>query len=254
MIRIVNWRRYQGYTRRGPTWIKLHCSLHRDPQWVGATLQAKALLPALWIICAESGDPKNGTMTDEPEVISKLSSISQNDTMVGLEDLKARGFIDNDTSIADDATFVSRRGRKTPATEAEAEVEKEREIKGEAEVVAGEDDSVFGTTDPPGIYVDLKQTQTKGPEQIGIFCRKSSFCQQDLAHMLYRLAQKQSSPAAFARVVLREASRTPTGRTIDGLDLSNVPDAWAKVTTEALIRIAKAKFGVDLEQEGMPRG
>jgi hypothetical protein len=113
MYRVPKWSDYQGYRKRGPSWVKLHVSLLRKREWLKLPLSGKALLPALWIIASESG--VDGSLPNDHEILAHLSGVAEPALSEGINALISFGFIDSDKTVADLATKLSgeeRRGER----------------------------------------------------------------------------------------------------------------------------------------------
>ena len=60
-MKIRNWTKFQHYKGRRPPWIKVYRELLDDPDWIGQSDPAKALLIELWMIASETDE---GTLPD----------------------------------------------------------------------------------------------------------------------------------------------------------------------------------------------
>lgn len=119
-MKLSGWEKFQGYTKRGPAWIKLHTSLIDQPQFLGLPLVARAVLPVLWITAARLSD--DGSLPDDLAMLAVLAHCSQDELRQALPALRLAGFISCDESVARVATGLS------PQTERETEGERETEI------------------------------------------------------------------------------------------------------------------------------
>ena len=52
-LRVRNWDRHQHFTRRRPTWIKLHHRLLDDGVYADLPVESRALLPMIWLFASE---------------------------------------------------------------------------------------------------------------------------------------------------------------------------------------------------------
>lgn len=117
-MKIRNWENYQGYEKRGPRWLKLHVALINDPAWIGLPVAARALLPVLWIVASTQGT--EGTLPDEPALLSILAHVTPEEVSQGLPALVAAGFIQREKTVARPATEVSgEKSRERVETERE---------------------------------------------------------------------------------------------------------------------------------------
>lgn len=117
-MRIADWSRFQGYTKRGPAWIKLHTSLIDQPQFLALPLVARAVLPVLWITAARLTD--DGSLPDDLALLAVLSHCPEQELRDSLKALRTAGFIECDESVAVVATPLSHQ------TERETEGEEKR--------------------------------------------------------------------------------------------------------------------------------
>lgn len=62
MLRVKNWSTYQSYKDRSPPWIRLHVKLLENFQYHRMSLEARALLPMLWLLAAKDEDPVSGLL------------------------------------------------------------------------------------------------------------------------------------------------------------------------------------------------
>lgn len=73
MIRIKEWSSYQSYKDRNPPWIRLHKKLIDNYKFQKMSVEARALLPMLWLLAAEDKDPVSGMIRlDHEEVAFRL--------------------------------------------------------------------------------------------------------------------------------------------------------------------------------------
>lgn len=72
-FRIPNWSEYQQYKDRDPSWIKLHRRLLNNRQFMELPLEAKGLLPLMWLLASESSQPREGVIEiDAPDIAFRL--------------------------------------------------------------------------------------------------------------------------------------------------------------------------------------
>jgi len=70
MIKAFNWESHQSYKDRKPPWIRLHKSLLDNYEYQSMSVEARALLPMLWLLASEHKDPCSGLVTDSLRKIS----------------------------------------------------------------------------------------------------------------------------------------------------------------------------------------
>jgi len=90
-MRVVNWDRFQHYTKRRPPWIKLHRQLLDSRQWFALSDLASRVLVECWLVASES---EQGIITDDLDDLAfrlhkKPASITK-----ALQELTAQGFIE----------------------------------------------------------------------------------------------------------------------------------------------------------------
>lgn len=94
MIKIKNWRSYQSYTDRRPSWIRLHKALLDDYEFQLMSDKARALLPMLWLLASEDEDPVSGLIRFSYEVVSFRLRIEKKELISIIEELCGSGFIE----------------------------------------------------------------------------------------------------------------------------------------------------------------
>lgn len=71
--RIPNWADYQQYKDRDPSWIKLHKRILNNRAYMELPLEAKGLLPMMWILASESSQPREGIIEiDDDDIAFRL--------------------------------------------------------------------------------------------------------------------------------------------------------------------------------------
>lgn len=190
-LQVRNWSQYQGYAKRGPSWVKLHVGLINDPAWINLPTESKALLPALWIVA--SGQGTDGWLPDDVAMLSILSHFPTSVVKAGLQPLVDAGFMVRDECVAAGATDVSGEKRREETEERREEREGDSRQKGTktaAElaklgahpVVGPLGDEWAAAMDRPGREVGalraIKQALDGGyhPEKISLVIRTMSQC------------------------------------------------------------------------------
>lgn len=92
-LRIRNWDRWQTYRkdRSAPPWIKVHCRLLHDPNWISLSDMQKGQLISLWILASD----RNGSIPDDKNMLKILCCLEHEpdiDVFISL------GFIENPMS------------------------------------------------------------------------------------------------------------------------------------------------------------
>lgn len=113
-----NWKNFQHYTDRKPTWIKLHRALLDDYQYSCLPLASQALAPRLWLLASEYEDGKIDADLDE---MAFRLHVQKFDLIEALKPLVSSGF------FIDDSNLLAERYQ-------DAIPEKERETQEETEI------------------------------------------------------------------------------------------------------------------------
>lgn len=111
-----NWEKHQGYSKRGPRWIKNHVALLRERRYRKLTEAQRAVLHGLWLLYASVGEPLAWDCGD----IGEQLGIRPQTVGKALEVLRLKDFIELAAeSVAEPATNSDKLGSL------ETEVEKE---------------------------------------------------------------------------------------------------------------------------------
>jgi len=84
-----NWKSFQHYKERTPSWIKLHKGLLTDFTFTRLPLASRALAPMLWLLASEYDE---GAITASTEEIAFRLHISESDLSEALRPLIDSGF------------------------------------------------------------------------------------------------------------------------------------------------------------------
>ncbi len=74
-LKIANWKRWQTY-RKGrslPSWIKIHRTLLRNPDWVGLTDAQQGQLTNIWLLAAD----KDGRIPDDALFLKSILNMTK---------------------------------------------------------------------------------------------------------------------------------------------------------------------------------
>jgi len=93
-----NWRSFQHYKDRSPTWIKLHRALLDDYQFFCLPVASRALAPCLWLIASEYEDGKIDASLDE---LAFRLRMTRGDLADALSPLIESRFFDASEPLAD---------------------------------------------------------------------------------------------------------------------------------------------------------
>lgn len=130
--RVKGWASFQSYKDRNPTWIRLHRSLLDDYEFATLSLQARAMLPLLWLLAAENADPTSGIIGTSIERIAFRLRLNSSDVKEALTHLIEKGFVITDEPLnhaCNDSVYNPCKS-VTPETETETE---ERQIQRQRE-------------------------------------------------------------------------------------------------------------------------
>lgn len=135
-----NWKEFQHYKDRNPTWIKLHRGLLDDFVFQSLPLASRALAPMLWLIASEH---KDGVIDAEPEVLAFRLRCSLKEIENALSPLIGKGFFE----VVQFASKALADGYQESSPETEREGERETE-----------GDSMSGKPDPvPNLKNDARE-------------------------------------------------------------------------------------------------
>lgn len=126
MARLIvkNWRDFQHYKDRNPTWIKLHKKLLDDYVFHRLPLASRALAPMLWLLSSESND---GSIDYDIEMIAFRLRCSKSDVVSGLNPLIEQHFL----QVEQDASDVLAHGYHEASLYKEEKRREEREADAE---------------------------------------------------------------------------------------------------------------------------
>lgn len=94
MLRVKNWRTFQHYSDRKPSWIKLHKSLLDNPQWFYLSYASRNLMIFLWLLASEHNDPNSGIIKFSIEEIAFRVRTSQTEVYECVKELIKQEFIE----------------------------------------------------------------------------------------------------------------------------------------------------------------
>lgn len=134
-----NWKNFQHYTDRKPTWIKLHRALLDDYQFSCLPLASQALAPRLWLLASEYEDGKITANLDE---MSFRLHVQKNDLVEALKPLvNAEFFIDDSGLLADCYQVAIPEKERETETQVETETENRSLRSRSSEIVSRETSS-----------------------------------------------------------------------------------------------------------------
>src|SRR5512139_3557119 len=104
-----NWKSFQHYKDRAPSWIKLHKSLLDDFDFCCLPVASRALAPFLWLLASEYED---GKITASLDALSFRLRLTRGELADALSPLIEKGFFDASEPLAEckqDASLEKRR-------------------------------------------------------------------------------------------------------------------------------------------------
>lgn len=122
-IRIKNWSEFQHYKERTPPWIKLYRKLLDDPEWFALSGDASKMLANCWLLASES----NGEL---PPLTTIAFRLRLTEKCVRELISQLSHWLEND----DSTTLAPRKQDACLETEAETQVETEKDIAPSARV------------------------------------------------------------------------------------------------------------------------
>ena len=127
MFRVKNWSSFQSYKDRSPPWIRLHKKLIDDINFQRMSVEARALLPMIWLLISEDEDPTSGMLRiSYEEVAFRLRQQEKVVSHVISEIVKA-GFLEpitlDKSNSYESVTNMLRICHSETETEAETETE-----------------------------------------------------------------------------------------------------------------------------------
>jgi len=137
MIKINNWSSHQSYKDRKPPWIRFHKSMLDNYEFHMMSVNARALLPMLWLLASEDDDPTSGLIKDNTKKIAFRLRCSEKEVTQAIKECVENGFVQviEVQPCIESVTkpYVNSVVSVTPETETETETyskeaEKEKEV------------------------------------------------------------------------------------------------------------------------------
>jgi hypothetical protein len=105
-----NWKSFQHYKERTPSWIKLHKGLLTDFAFTRLPVASRALAPMLWLLASEY---EGGEITASLEEVAFRVHMSEEELLVALSPLIGSGFfVSSEVLAKPERDSSSRRGEK----------------------------------------------------------------------------------------------------------------------------------------------
>lgn len=125
LLIVRNWGQFQHYKNRRPPWLKLHRTLLENMDFCNLPIEAKAVLPLVWILASESGDI--GSVPYDLPVLSFRMRLPADQVAFAVAALVHADFLE----FSDDASNVLASCYQVASAETERETEREADLEGE---------------------------------------------------------------------------------------------------------------------------
>lgn len=172
-----NWKSFQHYKDRAPSWIKLHKALLDDYEFACLPIASKALAPMLWLLASEYDDGKISATLDK---LAFRLHLTRGDLADALNPLIEKGFFDASEPLAE---------RKPNAIP-----EREKENIGN---IDQREEEATASAAPPDPAVPEREYFERGREVLG----------KGAGAMIANLLKSQGRNVALARAALEQASQ-----------------------------------------------
>jgi hypothetical protein len=129
--RIKNWADFQHYGRRNPPWVKLHGKLLDDRNFLRLPVEARALLPMLWLLAREAKE-MDGTVDIDVDQLNFRLRLPERELIAGLKPLIDGGWLElqaGDLFSAASTLLASGLQGATPETETETDQRSLRSVR-----------------------------------------------------------------------------------------------------------------------------
>lgn len=171
-----NWKSFQHYKDRAPSWIKLHKALLDDYEFSCLPVASKALAPMLWLLASEYDD---GKITASIDKLAFRLHMTRGELSDALSPLLEKGFFDASEPLAE---------RKHDAC-LEKEIEEENIGKTEIEATA--------SAAPPDPAIPEREYFERGRKVLG----------KGAGGLIGKLLKAKGGNVALARAAIEQASQ-----------------------------------------------
>ena len=135
MLKIKDWASYQSYKDRNPPWIRFHKKLLDNFEFQSMSVEARALLPMLWLMASEDEDPASGLLRKSYESITFRLRMGKKDFEKIIAEIIDAGFVE-EGELDKSGCFIVSYGKVTEKLRksySETETETETETEAETE-------------------------------------------------------------------------------------------------------------------------
>ena len=214
-LMVKNWKRFQHYKERNPTWIKLHASILVDYEFRSLSVPVQLQLIYIWILAGKISNK----IPDDPDYISQQIGLRR----INLEILKSKGFIVPYDASASGMLAGLPRGENNPASALLAPRARSRETETETETDIIPLPLKRGTPAKPA-DTDFEEFWKAYPKKVGkpaaLKAWKKLKPRPDLGVVLTAIeSQKQSEQWQEKRFIPHASTWLNQGRWTDELEL-----------------------------------
>jgi hypothetical protein len=127
MLRAKDWGTFQSYKDRSPPWIRLHKRLLDNYQFQKMSVEARALLPMLWLLVSEDSDPTSGLLRIGYEEIAFRLRQREEDVKSAIHEIIVAGFFEDESGKFTHIKTDSYKSVTEPSRNCHSETETETE-------------------------------------------------------------------------------------------------------------------------------
>jgi hypothetical protein len=127
MFRAKNWNSFQSYKDRNPPWIRLHKKLIDDINFQRMSVEARALLPMIWLLISEDEDPVSGMLRIGYEELSFRLRQPEKAIKLAITEMVKAGFLEEINHLNTDSYINDTDPLRICHSETETETETETE-------------------------------------------------------------------------------------------------------------------------------
>lgn len=173
MLRVKDWSSFQSYKDRKPPWIRLHKTLLDNYEFHSLSINARAILPMLWLLASEDYDPVSGLLRDGYEKIAFRLRVTKKELEGAISECIKAGFLEEIKETNQEVTEPLRIEYETVTPETETETDKKENGKPKKknhEDLSLEDISTWlAEKRAQGIYVEIDEVRLL--EKFKNYCR-----------------------------------------------------------------------------------
>jgi len=186
--KIVNWDRFQHYTKRNPPWIKLHYEILSSADWVELSDASRVLAVACMLIASRN----EGIVPSNKEYIKRVAYLNKTPDFQPL--LKC-GFLQGYEGMQADASTM----QADATSESDSETDSNTEADATTEPnFAAKDNTCSQILEALNTKFGLQRTQTKALRHAVGLCFKEGYSVENIVMVAkHRLTEDWFKPRAF---------------------------------------------------------